>query len=252
MSELNFHKHTDEKIIERVSNISFINLNIEENIKLSKFEIYILMNHEKYNNILKNLKYFKADGETETKFFFYDPAFAGLYLADKKEISDFTLTQKQLEQQIRNAFFFTQKVSDIEKFFEAIDANKEGAETDIMKSNVLRAKKSRLISGFYDTATKSFLSLMMCYLYDTNTLKPTGISESEAAENSAKVILAMVNKFEKDLEEEYGGDAILNTIKKEFEKPKEEKDKPKKEIKPKKETKPRTKKTKVTIENKLN
>lgn len=246
MSELNFHKHTDENIIERLSNISFINFNIKEEVKLSKLEILLLLSHEKYSYILKNEKYFKPDGVTETKFFFYDPAFTGLYLSKKDDISDFTLTQKQLEQQVMNSFFFTQKISDIEKFFDAIDVNKEGAETDILKSNVLRAKRLRLIKGFYSSVVKTFLSIMMNYMYDTRTLKETGIDEFEAAKNSAKMVLVMVKQFEKDLEEEYGGDVILDVVKDEFEMPKKEKTT--KETK--KQTKPRTKKSKVTVENK--
>ena len=240
-NEMYVHFHDDDEILERISQVDWVNYMIPYDSVIANDELDLYSILDKYRNFNN---FFNADKKTKISFYFYDPSSVIFVDGDLKPR---TITRKigvLLEEKFKNVFFVNQRIIDLSLIFDAID-NPDRTKT-IYEVDTLRAKRIRKIQGFYDTTIKYFLSLICDYIYESGTLKLTGIDISDAAIKAGKIVLSAMKEFEKDLKNEYNGDAIYEQIEDSIPKPEVV------EKKVNKASKKRTKKSKVLLEESKN
>ena len=241
-NEMYVHFHDENEILERISQVDWVNYMIPPDKNFEPLELENIPILEKYENFIK--AFLNPENKSVLSFYFYDPITSIFVDGDLKPKGIVRKIGVLLEEKFKNVFFVNQRIIDLSLIFDAID-NPDGTKT-IYEVDTLRAKRIRKIKGFYESTIKYFLSLIMDYIYESGTLKLTGIDISDAAIKAGKIVLSAMKEFEKDLKNEYNGDAIYEQIEDSIPKPEVV------EKKVKKASKKRTKKTRVLVEESKN
>ena len=244
MNEFEVHYHSDEHILERVKNIDWLQFYIEFGKTIAEADIVMIKNIWKFRNfasLSKNaedhqlIKLVGKNYVVKIPFYFYDAAFSSY--ANGSEFKKISIL---LEQEVKGIFYVGQRLKDLSLIFDTIDNQEAKEKININSSKKLRALKYRMVECFYDDVIRMYLTLLMDFIYDCQTLTLNGEDIQDESYKLAKMILSVMNKFDSDMKQQYGGDELYDKIKTEIPNPiKKEK---------KKSTKKKTKN--ITLEEK--
>lgn len=246
MNEFEIHFHSDEHILNRVKNIDWLQFYFNFGEKISKAEITLISNIWKYKNFAKIsagpddhdlLKVGDAGAYVvKIPFYFYDSAFSSF--------DNGTIGKKisvMLEQELKGVFYVGQRLKDMSLIFDTIDNQKGDKDIKIETSKKLRALKYRMVECFYEDVIRMYLTMIMDFIYDCQSFTLNGNDIQDEALKIAKMILMIMNKFDSDMKQQYGGDELYNKITSEIPNP----------VKSEKKKSTRKKKTpNVTLEEK--
>ena len=234
MNEFEVHYHSDEHILSRVKNIDWLQFYFNYDETITKVEIDLIRNIWKYRNFsdiiplgpLKHELMKKGDAGSyivKIPFYFYDAAFSSFQdgICKKKSV--------MLEQELKGIFYVGQRLKDLSLIFNTTDNQHEDVDIKIESSKKLRALKYRMVECFYDDVIRMYLTMIMDFIYDCQTFTLNGEDIQDESLKIAKMILMIMNKFDSDMKQQYGGDELYNKITTEIPNPvKKEKKKKKK------------------------